>query len=83
MRIGLLKDFRREAKRNLDFFGSWSGYFITYIYGEKYESGRVSGYKYMTDDTGTFIQESILDYIHGHYKRYKNRNTKKHNRKND
>jgi len=73
MKIKLLKQIRKEAEGNLKFFGSWSGYFFTSIFGEKYESERVSGFKYMMDDTGTFIQKSILDYIHTHYKKYKHK----------
>ena len=71
MNVKLLKHIRKEAEDNLYFFGCWSGYFVTYIYGEKYEGNIVSGFKYLIGDTGCFIQDSILDYIHKNYKKYK------------
>jgi hypothetical protein len=68
MKVKLLKRIRNEANRNLGFYGSWSGYFFTYIFGKRYEGDIVSGFKYVVGDTGTFLQDSILDYIHKKYK---------------
>lgn len=56
-----LKELRLEAIGRLDFDGSWSGYWTTSIMGVNYRSERVSGFKYVTGDCGTFIQDAIID----------------------
>jgi hypothetical protein len=72
MKVKLLKRIRHEAIKNLDFLGSWSGHWETSIFGNEYNSDEVSGFQYVVGNTGTFIQDSILDYIH---KEYKNKRT--------
>jgi len=56
-----LKELRLEAIGRLDFKGSWSGYWTTSIMGVNYRSESVSGFKYVTGDCGTFIQDAIID----------------------
>ena len=76
MKVSLLRQLREEAENNLDFSGSWRGYFFTYIFGERYEGNIVSGYCYISGNNGTFIQDSILNYIHKHYKHKKRNSTR-------
>lgn len=70
MKVKLLKRLRKQALANLDFMGSWDGYWYTYIDGIRYESGIVSGFKYIIGDTDTFIQDAIIS----HCKRRRTRN---------
>lgn len=56
-----LKELRLEAIGKLRFEGCWSGYWTTTIMGVHYRSERVSGFKYVSEDNGTFIQDAIID----------------------
>ena len=62
MKVKLLRKIRNQAYNNLDFLGRWSGYWTTCIDGTYYRSELVSGFKYIVNDTGTFIQDSIISY---------------------
>lgn len=63
MKIKLLHKLRRQAYNNLKFWGAWSGYWYTEIDGTIYRSENVSGFKYIVNDTGTFIQDSIISHV--------------------
>lgn len=56
-----LKELRLEAVGRLEFEGCWSGHWITSIMGVRYRSESVSGFKYVTGDCGTFVQDAIID----------------------
>ena len=59
----ILKEYRMEALKNLHFMGGWSGYWETRIAGVTYVSERVTGLKYVKGDSGTFIQDAIIDRV--------------------
>lgn len=59
----ILKEYRMEALKNLHFMGGWSGYWETRIAGVTYISDRVTGLKYLTGNSGTFIQDAIIDRV--------------------
>lgn len=56
-----LKEMRLEAVGRLRFDGGWSGCWTTTIMGVNYRSEMVSGFKYVSGDCGTFIQDAIID----------------------
>lgn len=62
MKIKLLRRLRKQAYANLTFIGVWSGYWFTVIDGKPYRSDLVSGFKYIVNDTGTFIQDAIISH---------------------
>ena len=73
MKTRLLKELRKEAYRNINVIGGWDGYFVTRIYSIEYKDTKiVSGFCWVVEMYGDFIQNSILDYIHNNYKRYSN-----------
>ncbi len=41
--------------------GTWSGYWETCIGGIRYRGERISGLKAFLGDTGTFIQDALID----------------------
>ena len=57
----ILLRWRHEALGRLRFFGSWSGYWETRIEGIRYRGERVSGFKAVVGDIGTFIQDALID----------------------
>lgn len=57
----ILLRWRHEAFDNLTFIGTWSGYWKTRINGINYRSETVSGFKAVVGDTGTFIQDALID----------------------
>jgi len=56
-----LKKLRWEAEGKLGFDGVWSGNWTTTIMGVHYRSYRVCSFDYCKGDTGTFIQDAIID----------------------
>ena len=62
MKIKLLRRLRKQAYDHLKFIGGWSGYWFTVIDGTPYRSDVVSGFKYIVNDTGTFIQDAIISH---------------------
>ena len=60
MEIKVLSRLRTEAIGRLRFSGGWSGYWYTRIDGIDYRGDLVSGFKYIKDDCGFFIQDAIL-----------------------
>lgn len=63
MKAKLLKQYRAQALNTLDFFGGWSGYWTLRIDGVRYRSERVSGFKFVVNDTGSFIQDCLIDRV--------------------
>lgn len=63
MKTKLLKQYRSEALRNLEFDGGWSGYWTTEVDGVRYRSNSVSGFCYLVNDTGVFIQNVLIHRI--------------------
>ena len=59
----ILLEYRCEALCRLRFVGSWSGWWETRIDGITYRGERVSGFKAMVGDCGTFIQDALIDRI--------------------
>lgn len=59
----ILLQWRHEALGRLEFVGSWSGFWQTSIDGITYCSERVSGFKAVIGDCGTFIQDALLDRV--------------------
>lgn len=57
----ILLRWRHEALGRLRFCGGWSGYFETTISGITYRGERVSGYRGVTGNIGTFIQDALID----------------------
>ena len=64
LNITILHKYRHEALEHLRFIGSWSGYWVTVIDGIRYCSCRMSGFKYIMGDCGTFIQDAIIDRVY-------------------
>jgi len=62
MKTKLLRRIRKQANINLEFICGWSGYWFTVIDGTPYRSDVVSGFKYVINDTGTFIQDAIISH---------------------
>ena len=63
----ILKEYRFEARRNLNFVGGWSGYWETRIDGVSYRSERVSSFRYCVygeAGCGFFLHNAIIDRIH-------------------
>ncbi len=61
LRTRLLKKLRWEAVGKLNFIGRWSGYWTTTIMGVHYRSNTVSGFNFVVNDCGSFIQDAIID----------------------
>ncbi len=61
LNITILLRWRHEALGRLRFKGGWSGYWETSIDGISYRSERVSGVRYVVGDSGTFIQNALID----------------------
>lgn len=59
----VLRAYRHEALGRLRFVGQWSGFWETRIDGITYRSERVSGFKAVMNDCGTFIQDAIIDRV--------------------
>lgn len=59
----ILLEYRHEALGRLQFIGQWSGFWKTRIDGITYRSERVSGFKAVVGDRGTFIQDAIIDRV--------------------
>ena len=60
----ILLRWRHEALGRLRFYGvygGWSGYFETTICGITYRGERVSGFRAVTGNVGTFIQDALID----------------------
>ena len=57
----ILLRWRHEALGMLRFSGAWSGYWETRIEGVRYRGERVSGFKAVVGDIGTFIQDALID----------------------
>ena len=66
LNVTILKAYRFEARRNLDFVGGWSGYWETRIDGVSYRSERVSSFRYCVygeNGCGFFLHNAIVDRI--------------------
>lgn len=63
MKAKLLKMYRKQFYDNLDFVGSWSGRWQTTVNGCTYRSEVVSGFNYVIFDTGTFLQDTLIDVV--------------------
>ena len=66
LNVTILKAYRNEARRNLDFVGGWDGYWETRIDGVDYRSERVSSFRYCAhgeDGCGFFLHNAIVDRI--------------------
>lgn len=61
LNVNILRRWRREAVSNLEFVGKWSGYWETCVDGITYRSEMVSGFRYVVGDTGSFIQDVLID----------------------
>ena len=59
----ILRKYRQEAIGRLRFIGSWSGFWETTIDGINYRGERVSGYKAVVGDCGSFIQDALIDRV--------------------
>jgi hypothetical protein len=59
----ILLRWRHEALGRLTFVGGWSGYWETCVGGIRYRGERVSGLKAVLGDTGTFIQDALIDRV--------------------
>lgn len=57
----VLLRWRHEALGRLRFVGVWSGYWETSIDGIWYRGEVVSGFKFLIEDSGTFIQDALID----------------------
>lgn len=57
----LLLKWRREALDKLRFKGRWSGYWETKIDGIRYRSEMRSGFLFIAEDHGNFIQDALID----------------------
>ena len=57
----ILLKWRHEALGRLRFCGGWSGYFETIIDGITYRGERVSGFRAISGNVGTFIQDALID----------------------
>ena len=60
MNIKILTELRTEAIGRLRFTGGWSGYWYTRIDGINYRSAIMSGFRFLTGDCGSFVQDAIL-----------------------
>ena len=63
MNITILSRLRTEAIGRLRFSGGWSGYWYTRIDGINYCSAIMSGFRFLTGDCGSFVQDAILHRI--------------------
>ena len=64
--VTVLKAYRFEARRNLNFVGGWDGYWETRIDGVDYRSERVSSFMYVVhgeSGSGFFLHNAIIDRI--------------------
>ena len=64
--VTVLKAYRNEARRNLNFIGGWDGYWETKIDGVGYRSERVSSFRYCVHGiagAGWFLHNAIIDRI--------------------
>lgn len=59
MKARLLKSLRKQALSNLDFIGSWSGYWRTKIDGKIFKSSIVSGFGAVIGNDKGFTRECI------------------------
>ena len=67
LNVTVLKAYRNEASRNLDFIGGWSGYYETRIDGVDYRSERVSSFRFCVHGMagcGWFLHNAIKDRIY-------------------
>lgn len=65
--VTILKAYRFEARRNLNFIGGWDGYWETRVDGVDYRSERVSSFRYCVHGeagSGFFLHNAIVDRIH-------------------
>lgn len=60
METTILRRLRTEAVGRLRFSGGWSGYWYTSIDGVDYRGELVSGFLYLKNDCGNFLQDAIL-----------------------
>lgn len=63
LNTNILREYRYEALGRMRFIGAWSGFWETRIDGITYHSERVSGFKAIKNDYGTFIQDAIIDRV--------------------
>lgn len=64
--VTILREYRLEARRRLDFIGGWSGHWTTTIDGVSYRSERVSSFRYCVYGEygcGHFLRNAIIDRI--------------------
>ena len=59
MKARLLKSLRKQALSNLDFIGSWSGYWRTEIDGKIFKSSIVCGFGAVIGNDKGFTRECI------------------------
>lgn len=57
----ILLKWRHEALGKLYFYGLCNGFYETIIDGITYRGERISGLRVITGDTGTFIQDALID----------------------
>lgn len=61
LNVTILLKWRNEALSQLRFYGGWNGHYETIIDGITYRGERISGLHVITGDTGTFIQDALID----------------------